>query len=179
MFKNNINNFFGVEPSSENQNNKDNILFGQRLYLFVSSSIPQQKMREYARQLSKYPNSQMILRGFIGGAKKIQPTLEYIRSIITKNPDCIDSKCQVYKTIINIDPVLFARYAVSRVPTLVYVNEISGPSYCSEGNKEIVSSNGVHTFVGQAPLKYMIRELSSKTKLTKLQQLEALSGPGQ
>jgi hypothetical protein len=31
-------------------------------------------------QLTKYPNAQMIMRGFIGGGKKMQPTMAYIKS---------------------------------------------------------------------------------------------------
>ncbi|SMN15747.1 hypothetical protein CRYPA_1752 [uncultured Candidatus Thioglobus sp.] len=144
---------------------------GHRLYLFVSSSIPKTKMRQYAKDLVKYPNAQMVMRGFIGGAKKMQPTMAYIKSIIVKNESCINISCKNYNTKINIDPVLFNRYGINKVPTLVYVDELSGGGYCSEGNTDIVNAQGVHRFTGLAPLKYMIRELAEATKLTKLEQL--------
>jgi len=151
------------------------VVSGHRLYLFVSSSMPKNKMRTYARQLQKYPNAQMIMRGFIGGAKKMQPTMAYIKSIIVKNKDCsIGVACKTVKTKINIDPVLFQRYNITKVPTLVYVNELSGASYCSEGNTDIVNASGVHKFTGLAPLKYMLSELSNATNIGRLKTLSEL-----
>lgn len=148
---------------------------GHRLYLFVSSSMPIDKMRVYAKQLQKYPNAQMIMRGFIGGARKMQPTMAYIKSIIVKNKDCnIGVACKTVKTKINIDPVLFQRYNITKVPTLVYVDELSGASYCSEGNTDIVNATGVHKFSGLAPLKYMLSELSNETNISKLKTLSEL-----
>jgi hypothetical protein len=51
------------------------------------------------------------------------------------------------KTKFNIDPVLFQRYQITQVPTLVYVDDISGGGYCSEGNTKIVNTKGVHKFI--------------------------------
>ncbi len=149
-------------------------LSGHRLYLFISSSMPKNKVRQYARQLSKYPNTQMVMRGFIGGGRKMQPTMKYIKSIIVKNENCNGVDCKTYTTKINIDPVLFQRYGIDKVPTLVYVDKLSGANYCSEGNADIVHANGVHKFTGLAPIKYMISELADKTKLSKLGYLSKL-----
>ncbi len=165
-----MNKEFGIED----ENNKSKDVSGHRLYLFVSSSIPKNKMRQYARQLVKYPNTQMLMRGFIGGGKKMQPTLQYIKSVVVKNKDCIGVACKIFKTKINIDPVLFQRYKVTKVPTLVYVDELSGGSYCSEGNAEVVNANGVHKFIGLAPLNYMLSELADKSKIKKLKEFSEL-----
>lgn len=144
---------------------------GHRIYLFISSSIPTKNMRQYAKELTKYPNAQIVMRGFIGGANKMQPTMAYIKSIIAKDESCMSINCKNYNTKINIDPVLFNRYGITKVPTLIYVDELSGANYCSEGNTDIVKANGVHRFTGLAPLSYMIRELAETTKLVKLEQL--------
>lgn len=157
----------------EDESQQSEAVSGHRLYLFVSSSMPKDKMRQYARQLTKYPNAQMIMRGFIGGGKKMQPTMAYIKSIITKDEHCNRGvACKTYSTKFNIDPVLFQRYKITQVPTLIYVDEISGGSYCSEGNTKVVNAKGVHKFVGLAPIKYMVSELAEQTKLSKLQLLE-------
>ncbi len=157
----------------EDEAKQSETVSGHRLYLFVSSSMPKNKMRQYARQLTKYPNAQMIMRGFIGGGKKMQPTMAYIKSIITKDAHCNRGvACKTYKTKFNIDPVLFQRYQITQVPTLVYVDDISGGGYCSEGNTKIVNTKGVHKFIGLAPIKYMVSELADKTKLSKLQLLK-------
>jgi type-F conjugative transfer system pilin assembly protein TrbC len=152
--KNLVNNL----SSQNNADNKNN-LSGDRLYFFISSSIPKNKVRKYIRQLSKYPQSQVLLRGFIGGAKKIKPTIAYIKSIIRKDESCLDATCPNYNVAVNIDPVLFRRYDITQVPALVYVDNISGANYCSEGNQSLVNVSGVKKFTGTAPLKYMLREL--------------------
>ncbi|OIR25639.1 TrbC family F-type conjugative pilus assembly protein [Bathymodiolus thermophilus thioautotrophic gill symbiont] len=162
----------GLKKNLNIQEQEESTVSGHRLYLFVSSSMPKKKMRTYARQLQKYPNAQMIIRGFIGGGEKMQPTMAYIKSIITKDENCGRGvACKTYKTRINIDPVLFQRYTINKVPTLVYVDELSGGNYCSEGNIEVVNASGVHKFIGLAPFKYMIQALSEKTDLSKLKHL--------
>ena len=163
---------FNKELGIKDKSNDENMqVSGHRLYLFVSSSMQKNKMRTYARQLSKYPNAQMLLRGFIGGGKKMQPTMTYIKSIIVKNENCKGVRCATHQANVNIDPVLFQRYQITKVPTLVYVDELTGGNYCSEGNTDVVNASGVHKFTGLAPLKYMIKELAETTKLTKLEKL--------
>lgn len=166
-----LNSDFNISNQQNDNSQHSQAVSGHRLYLFVSSSIPKAKMRSYARQLQKYKNAQMIMRGFIGGGKKMRPTMSYIKSIITKVDNCNGVHCPTYKIKFNIDPVLFQRYQITKVPTLVYVDNLSGAGYCSEGNGEIVSAEGVHRFVGLAPLKYMISELTQTTQLPKLRQL--------
>lgn len=161
----------GLNKDLDIEEQKNTEISGHRLYLFVSSSMPKNKMRQYVRQLPKYPNAQILIRGFIGGGKKMRPTMAYLKSIITKDENCSGIHCKTYKTKFNIDPVLFQRYQISKVPALVYVDELSGASYCSEGNTNIVNARGVHKFVGLAPIKYMIQVLADKTKLAKLEQL--------
>jgi type-F conjugative transfer system pilin assembly protein TrbC len=145
---------FGIETKDI-----DKQLSGSRLYFFISSSMPKDKVRKYVKKLSKYPQSQILLRGFIGGGKKMRPTMNYIKSIIAKNENCQTYKCPNHKVVVNIDPVLFERYGVDKVPALVGVDNISGDGYCSEGNTDVVSVSGVNKFVGLAPISYMLREL--------------------
>lgn len=132
---------------------------GYRLYLFISSSIPKDKLRNYTRQLASIPNAQIIMRGFIGGAKKMTPTMHYLRTLINKDKNCIGVNCPTHKVAINIDPILFNRYQISKVPALVYVDSLTGANWCSEGNTKLTTASGVHKFTGLAPLKYMLREL--------------------
>lgn len=144
---------------------------GHRIYLFVSSSIPTDKLRQYTRQLASLPNAQIILRGFIGGGKKMAPTMRFIKDLLVKDKTCHGITCKTYNTSVNIDPVLFNRYNISRVPSLIYVDILTGANWCSEGNAKLTTAKGVHQFTGLAPLKYMLRELAQASKnpnLTKL-----------
>jgi hypothetical protein len=48
----------------------------ERIYLFISSSLPLQTVRNYAASVARLgdPNIIMVMRGFIEGMTKIQPT---------------------------------------------------------------------------------------------------------
>ncbi len=105
----------------------------EKIYLFISSSMPGTTLRNYARDLDKLRDKNIILvmRGFVGGIKYIKPTLNFIENIQKKSPSCDpeNSRCDAYNTNIYIDPQAFARYDITTVPAFVYVrNEDGGNS---------------------------------------------------
>jgi len=79
---------------------------GLRLYLFVSSSVPQTTLRNYAAMLERVGGGQIsvVLRGFVGGMKKIRPTMEFIGGILKKDPACdlLREKCASYQVEIQV-----------------------------------------------------------------------------
>lgn len=58
----------------------------EKIYLFISSSMPKTALRSYLQDLDKLRDKNIIIvmRGFIGGIKYIKPTLEFIESIQKK-----------------------------------------------------------------------------------------------
>lgn len=96
----------------------------ERVYLFVSSSVPLATLRTYAAMLDRTndPNLVMVLRGLVGGMKEIRPTLEFVSRIINRDPACdmASGKCPVFDVNLQVDPRLFSRYGVNEVPTVVF-----------------------------------------------------------
>jgi len=85
------------------------------LFLFISSSMPVQTLRSFAISMNNVPQTVVfVMRGFIGGMKKIQPTIEFIQSWANWKEE------ETPRFGVMIDPVLFRKYNVRQVPTLVY-----------------------------------------------------------
>jgi conjugal transfer pilus assembly protein TrbC len=117
-------------PISRKDNNQNAYLMAdERIYLFVSSSMPMSTLKSYASDLDKLrdPNIIMIMRGFVNGVKFMKPTLEFIADIQTKDVNCdpLTAKCDAYHVDITIDPMLFSKYEIKTVPAIVYARGIS------------------------------------------------------
>lgn len=125
---------------------------GERLYLFVSSSVPERVLRRYAMQLDGLPGAMMVLRGFIGGATHIKPTIEFIARVLQRDPDCLGARCRRYRTQVIVDPMLFRRYEVARVPAIVTAGGLVTDGSCSEGNAGVVKVASHEASMGDAPV---------------------------
>jgi len=115
---------------SRKENNQNAFLMpDERIYLFVSSSMPLSTLKNYASDLDKLndPNIIMVMRGFVDGLRFIKPTLAFIDSILIKDPNCDPKrkKCDAYQASINIDPALFSTYCVQTVPAIVYARGVN------------------------------------------------------
>lgn len=114
----------------------------------------------------------MVMRGFIGeGLKKMKPTLNYIRELRQKDPNCnpIKAECDLYSINIIIDPLLFQRYHVEAVPMVVFASGViskngdTGKNE-SEGNPEKADVGGSFEISGDAPLDYMLERINAEAK---------------
>jgi len=127
----------------------------ERIYIFISSSIPIETLRNYSRDLDGLADKRvsMVMRGFVGGMTKIRPTLDFVKNIILKDNACTGPDCRAYKVNIVIDPYLFRRYGVDAVPAVVYVKGVKAPgSYSSEGIKEAADISDYVTLYGDTAL---------------------------
>ncbi|MEN6317918.1 MAG: type-F conjugative transfer system pilin assembly protein TrbC [Syntrophaceae bacterium] len=100
-------------------------LSNEQIYIFISSSMPISTIRNYVKDAAYLNDTNIIfvLRGFVGGVKKIKPTLEFTRDIIKKDPGCINS-CDRYNVKVQVNPMMYSRYAIDRVPAILYVQGI-------------------------------------------------------
>ena len=121
----------------------------ERVYLFISSSVPLSTLRRYAALIDRAgdPGVVMVLRGFVGGMRKAMPTIEYLRRLLVRDPGCDPAreKCALFRAAVEIDPVLFARYRVSRVPAFLYLGR--------EGAEPVIA-------YGDAALDYQLDRMS-------------------
>lgn len=127
--------------SGKNQDQAGNALHGtailkedERIYIFISSSLPKETLRNYARDLDALGETKisMVMRGFVGGMTKVRPTLEFLKGVIFKDENCDSEKCDAYHAQVHIDPLLFRRYGIEAVPAIVYAREVSGIAAVSE-----------------------------------------------
>ncbi|MHB8788470.1 MAG: TrbC family F-type conjugative pilus assembly protein [Desulfobulbaceae bacterium] len=98
------------------------------IYLFLSSSVPEETVRTYIATIARAKATQVIpvLRGLIKGRENIKASADYFSRILQEDPDCWDKRetmCRRYQVPIKIDPALFERYGITRVPALVYAGE--------------------------------------------------------
>jgi len=107
------------------KNHQDTISEQARIYLFISSSVPVSTLRNFAAMIDRARAEPvvMVLRGFVGGMKKIKPTMNFIGEILKKEQDCdfTQEKCESYQAKIQIDPMLFQRFSIEEVPALVFL----------------------------------------------------------
>ena len=154
----------------------------ERIYLFVSSSMPIHTLRNYARDLEKLgdPNIVMVMRGFVGGMKRVKPTLDFVREVITEDTGCDIHKtgCKAYRVNIKIDPLLFRRYGITRVTAAVYAPDVQiTDSTLSEGMEGNVKTTDHYALHGDASLDYILdifRKESGRRSIEPL--LESLKG---
>lgn len=120
-YKDNLKQVFNIE---DDKPNNDLLTPKDRPILFISSSIPLDVLRKYANQLHAIDGGTMVLNGFIGGSKKMMPTLKFIASILNEDAECEDPTCKKLNVDVIIDPVLFDHHEITSVPAFtVYKNK--------------------------------------------------------
>lgn len=134
----------------------------ERIYIFISSSVPVETLRNYARDIDRIgsPNIKMVMRGFIGGMKYIKPTMEYLSDVLKRDKLCdfkAGQKCEVYGTSVYIDPLLFRAYNIKEVPAFVYIKglKVMDP-LLSEGMTDNVTSTQATVLYGDVSLEYAV-----------------------
>ncbi|MBI5655536.1 MAG: conjugal transfer protein TrbC [Geobacter sp.] len=100
----------------------------ERVYVFISSAMPLQTVRNYAASVAclRDPNVTLVMRGFMEGMTKIQPTIRFIASVLQRDASCnpADGECEMLPAGLAVDPLLFRRYGIDRVPAVVYARGV-------------------------------------------------------
>lgn len=142
----------------------------ERIYIFISSSVPRETLTEYARTIDALGVGNrvvMVLRGCIGGCEKIKPTLAFINKVVTDDGAVKDGlKAQVW-----IDPLLFRKYKITRSPTVVYARGVNKDiPQLSEGLESNLKTQPIiNKSEGDWSLEYHLKELYKQTKSVTLQ----------
>lgn len=166
---------FGVQESHlESKINSSSLIpKSDRLYIFISSSVPQKTLMAYIRDMDHLnePNITLCLRGFVGGMRKVRPTLDFISSMVKKDPSCKSDHCEFYRANIDIDPLAFRYFEINRVPAVAFAENVNmenvEQSIGSPGN--VKTKGKTNVFYGDMPLSYILSRMSSNhPKLKKL-----------
>ena len=152
-----------VAPASHGKLGSD-----ERLYLFVSSSLPLRTIRNYAASAARLgdPGIILVMRGFIDGMTKIQPTVSFIGSVLQRDPSCnpLEGECEMQPVNFVVDPLLFRRYGIDRVPAVVYARGVKAEdSGLSEGDTTNTGIAESQTIYGDASLEYLIEQFQRET----------------
>lgn len=155
----------------------------ERVYIFISSSVPTETLRAYLHDINKVgdPNIIMVMRGFIGGMKYLKPTQRFIASLQKVDPLCdgTKEKCKMMAGNLIVDPLLFRKYNVSQVPAIVYAsNVILKDSGQSEGQESNVSVSESFTLSGDVPLSFALNSIYKEAKSDSLKKAQTILDSG-
>lgn len=163
------------EKTTEDKNNENKakqqkyLAKDERIYIFISSSIPKHILKKYALDIDKIGdlNIQMIMRGCINGCQKLMPTATFIQNLVAP------SEKEQLQVQVLIDPHLFRLYEVKTVPTIVFAKNVKVDNYDgSEGMIENLKTKPVsYSIHGDVSLLYAIEKINTKANNSALTEI--------
>lgn len=100
--------------TKDNKLKIDRYVGTEKLYIIISSSIPEITLKNYMTILSRVNNEvTFVLRGVIGSHKKIMPTLNWIKKLLGDK----------YQFNIIIEPRITKKYNITKVPAILYIKD--------------------------------------------------------
>lgn len=142
-----------------------------RIFLFISKSIPLETLRNYARDIADIgdPRIIMVMRGFVGGMRHVLPTRRFVLDVLRKDLACdtdTRSDCELYGVNLVIDPALFRRYDVQEVPTVMLGRDADGNW---DGERQGLSGGGFEDapcrISGDAEFRYLISRVNEVVRI--------------
>lgn len=141
-----------------------------RLVVFVSSSMPLNTLRNYAKDLDEI-NGLMVMRGMVGGMKSMGPTLAHISKVLRIDPNCTGGHCPMRTTNFVIDPVLFRENGIAQVPAAVFVEDMPLEPYCERFEAGSIPAKARYVVYGDVSARHMATELFRMSKSKPLERL--------
>jgi type-F conjugative transfer system pilin assembly protein TrbC len=166
LFKKPLEDYYtGTNKSDYKKDVSGNLPQDERIYLFISSSMPMTTIRNYVASAARFKerNILIVLRGFVNGMTKIGPTVQFIADLLKVDPLCYGANCEMYSVNMVVDPLLFRRYDISYVPAVVHAQGVH-PSLPEESEGlpgTAVASNT--TVYGDASLEYILDLIRKET----------------
>ena len=146
------------QPKEEQEMEAGNLNSTEKVYLFFSSSVPDETMQAYLTTIGKAgdPNVILVIRGWVGGMADTKADVTYFSRILQKDPACRDlsKPCQHYQMEINLQPALFTKFGITQVPAVVYENK-----------------NKAYLIQGDAGLDYLLERINHEAKSATLASL--------
>lgn len=171
-------NFARFYPDDVTGGRKGKLTESERVYVFISSSMPLQAVRNYAASVTRLgdPRIMMVMRGFVGGMTRIQPTIRFVADALKKHPSCspAEGECAMLPANLVVDPLLYRRYAIDRVPAVVFARGVkAGNPGLSEGDIKNAEVDNSYTVYGDASLEYILQSIGRESGASSLKELLA------
>ena len=158
-------------PASDRENTKKistkrYLADDERIYIFISSSLPMKALTNYADSLDKLrdPRIAMILRGCVETCSKIKPTVQFMKAIINPSEDV--KRLAEFQ----IDPFLYRHYKISQVPAIVYARGVStiNPELSEGLDSNIQKTAESYVVYGDVSLEYATEKINAKASNQRL-----------
>jgi len=131
----------------------------EKIYIIISSSMPNHIIKNYFEMLQNVNTDvTFVLRGTIGGIKKIMPTLNWIKDLLKKE----DGN---YEYNIIIEPRVVTKYNIERVPAVLYIKNFDS-SYIKENSDE-----KYYIYYGTVDVDYALEKINIDVKSKGLKKL--------
>ena len=159
------------EKRPENENSPGDHLLAddERIYIFISSSIPKKTLINYAASIDRLKDSRiiMVLIGCINGCSKLMPTAHFVQSIVAP------SEKEQLQVEVQIDPNLFHLYDVKLVPAIIFASGVHlDVDEGSEGNTDHLTSTPTsYSVYGDVSLDYAVEKINSRINNPRLLQI--------
>ena len=104
-----------------------NLSASETIYLFISSSMPEEVVHTYLMKAASTGDKRIIpvMYGVVQGIGDKAITAEYFNRVLREDLECRDKQGDICKRIqvsIQVNSPLFRQYNVTQVPTVVYAN---------------------------------------------------------
>jgi|GEM_PF-6940204 len=119
----------------------------EELLVFLSFSMPDQMIKQYIEQAARH-KARVVFRGSVTGDLKISENQKRIHAM---NPRRMAS--------VEINPTLFTRYAVTKVPTFAVGKYSVTPGYDANGCLPPIN---FATITGDISIPYALKEIQNK-----------------
>lgn len=157
------------QPDGEKSKQPVNLADSEKVYLFLSSSVPNETIHSYLADIARVdePGVSPVMRGLVQGIGNKKANAQYFSQILKRDPDCRDEKvpkkiCKRFQVTIKMNPPLFAKYGITLVPAVVYVND-----------------EDAFIIQGDAGLDYLLERINREAKSTMLADLiKTIQGGG-
>lgn len=130
----------------------------ERVYLFLSSSVPVAIIHAYLANIARVGDAGLspVMRGAVQGIGNKKANTQYFSQLLKTDPDCQDERipkkiCQRLQVVIKVNPPLFTKYGITRVPAVVYVKD-----------------EDAFIIQGDAGLDYLLERINREAKSTTL-----------
>ena len=133
---------------------EQNIFLGRgKVFLTISSSIPFSTLRNYVYTDARLNGAiTMVLRGVIGSATYITPTVNFIKRLLK-----FKGKKGYYAMHVDIDPLIIDKFHIKEVPALIYVRHYN-PETFMNNNKAVA-----YVVYGNASIEYGLKAIEERT----------------
>ncbi len=163
-------------PDNVPMTRKGKLADSERVYVFISASMPLQTVRNYAASVASLeePRIVMVMRGFVDGMTRIQPTIRFVADALKKDPLCspAEKECEMLQANLIVDPLLYRRYGIDRVPAVVFAKGVRAENPgMSEGDIKNAEIDDSYTIHGDASLEYILQVIGRESGAFSLKSL--------